>query len=281
MDDIQVLSREAPLVFKYFFDHLKILVEASRDNGIRFRFENIISNPGPLERRLQRIEHLSCTSGVIQEIGDINDPEELNGRLIDAWAELRVLDQLVREDYTNPIKVKSIADLLASNGDKSYAIQVKRIRSSYVNQVARRNPQGKRNASAIGSIDDIHDRLDKPLAHCFWDGIEEKNRRFKDWPDKRDNRVIAIVSSDERMSDSMIRHIACQQIAKSIFELLNINFEEIWWFPDLSNGCRIYVGDDFASTRCVADWCDDIFGPDSCDSRPVKLAKVDLSSRFR
>jgi len=276
--DLRNLEREYPLVAKYFSDHLMRLAAAPEPELSKLRFANAITNPSSLERRLERIEVVGCTSEIVSEVGDIDNLDELNGRLIDAWAEIRVLDQLVREDFQNLSKIEITADFLASKGELSYAIQVKRIRSSFAEEVTRRNPPEKRNSSPIGSLQDIHDRLGDPLGHYFWDALEEKNQKFRNWRGQGDKRVIVIVSSDEGLSDPLVRHISCQEISKGILALVKIHFEQVWWFPDLSNGSRFYVGDDFKSICCFSDWCDDLYIPDSCDSRPVALREVDLTS---
>lgn len=116
------------LVNKYFAEYLRRLVAArenARNGGNHEgRFIRAAYAPEALERRLQQIEHLGLTQKVLTEVGDIGDPIELDRRLMDVWAELRTLDQLLREGYTDIEKVTKIADFTACRDNQKMAFQV-------------------------------------------------------------------------------------------------------------------------------------------------------------
>jgi hypothetical protein len=161
------------LVHRYFSNDLELLVTArgSATSDTKGRFVKAACSPDALERRLQRVEHLGLTSRILAEVGEIGDPIELDRRLMDVWAEIRVLDQLLREGYTRIEKVTEIADFVAHRCEHSVAFQVTRLNKLLTAEIDRRNPPELRDRSTYGIIQDIHERLDTPTWYLFRDRI--------------------------------------------------------------------------------------------------------------
>jgi len=272
----QLWADDFPLVKKYFGKYIGQLVEALLDeNPYEGRFAKAAFEPQALERRLQRIEETGQTSRIVSEVGELQDPIELDRRLMDAWAELRTICQLCKEGFGNISKVTEIADLTATRGDEKFAFQVKRINNSLDNQVNRMNEPGKRDSDPTGEIGEIYSRLGEPLSYFFWDSLEKKNGKFKDWVETYSKRCIVIVSGDEDLQDPMVRHIACQKIREGLHSLINRHFDELLWLPDLSNGAWFKVKLRLEDTQCFADWAD-TFGNSEMDT--VNRREIDLNS---
>lgn len=255
----------SPLVKKYFRLHLDHLVKAQATSILKNgKFVRYADDSTQLEARLERIEPLGLTGLILAEVNDA-DPVVLDRRLVDAWAELRVVDQLHKEGFTNLNKVIQTADLTGMKDGQNYAFQVKRITTSlqdefnsarYRRQVA--NDPNMRRQSPYGDTIDIHMRFDENVSFFFWDALSEKNRKFKNWPSDGDIRCIVIVSGDASLQDNMVRHISCQQIRSGIYhsDLTPLNFDELLWLPDISNGAWFKLGTSEKETRCFADWQD-------------------------
>jgi len=246
-----------PLVRQYFGKHLQRLVTALlEESPAEGRFVKAAFEPQALEQRLQGIELLGQTSRIVSEVGEIQDPIELDRRLLDAWAELRTISQISKEGFDNISKVTEIADLRATRGDEKIAFSVKRINNSLENQVQRRNEPDKRDSDPFGEIGDIYNRLGGPLSYFFWEALNEKNGKFRKWTETDHKRCIVIVSGDEDLQDSMVRHIASKEIREGIHLLGKRHFEELLWLPDNGNGAWFTVGLEQNETRCFADWSD-------------------------
>lgn len=244
------------LTKKYFGKYLGHLLTALQETQFEEHFVQAAFVPYDLEKRLEKIESLGLTKAIVAEVGNINDPQELDKRLVDAWAEIRVIDQLLREDFENIRKKKAIADLLARKDCRSYAFQVTRINKSLSSEVEKRNKPPKRDSSPYGTLSDIHERLDGPISYFFWDALERKSIKFKSW-ENNDIRCIVIVSSDDVLQDEIIRKISCQQIREGIRLLNSQNFEELLWLPDLGNGALFKINSVTGEIQCFADWKDD------------------------
>jgi len=206
---------------------------------------------------------MGLTANIIAEVGKISDSAVLDRRLQDCWAELRVLDQLLREGFTAIEKVTETADFIAWRGSVMYAIQVTRVNVQLGASVVRRNSEDRRDPSPYGTIKDIHERLDTPTSYLFWDRLNEKNGKFSKWSDPDTKRMIVIVTNQESLQDSMQRHIACQQIWANIYDLQKRHFEELLWLLDNGNGALFVVGEDQDRGGCWAQWNDDLPGPDT------------------
>lgn len=272
-----------PLVSQYFGKYLTQLTKALESDKAyqKKRFVFVFDNPDSLEARLQRIDGLGLTRRIVDEVGDIRNPNELDGRLLDAWAEIRVVDQLLKEGFSDIAKVTETADLKAKSGERYYAFQVKRIATPLSQHVERRNPPNRRSTSSLGSISDIHDRLDVPISYLFWEALLEKNTKFRRWNvDGGDARCIVFVTSDESLQDSMRRHIACQKIREVIHTLDNRHFEELAWFPDTGNGAWFKIGSQLEKTQCFVDWGDDAGGLNIGQHEFVRRKEIDLSTAF-
>jgi len=259
-DCLRLIARlwmdEFPLTKSYFGNYLGLLISAMQDNLFEGRFVKAAFYPEALEKRLQRIESIGQTSRIVSEVGEIQDPTELDRRLMDAWAELRTISQLCKEGFGNIRKVTETADLTATCKDEKFAFQVKRINNSLENQIHRRNEPDKRERDPNGEIGDIYARLGEPLSYFFWEALDKKNGKFRNWAESDCKRCIVIVSGDEDLQDSMVRHIACKKIREGMHLLGKRHFEELLWLPDDSNGAWFIVGSEYNETRCFADWGD-------------------------
>lgn len=261
----------------YFGEYLSQLLKALLE-GVSFdeHFVKCAFYPTALEKRLNKIEHLGQTRSIVAEVGNIANPDDLDKRLSNAWAEIRMIDQLIREGFTNIQKVKKISDFTAALEDQNYAIQVIRINKSLKSEVNKKST--KSNISPFGSVPSIHDRLDPVVSNLFWAALEKKNGKFRNWEKDGYKRCIAIVSSDEDLQDPMTRHIACQQIRNGIHSLPKRHFEELVWLPDLGNGAWFKIGSKPEDTVCLADWKDELEryleSEDTVSRREVDLDSV-------
>jgi hypothetical protein len=232
----------------------------------------IFDDPRRLEHRLENTHNTPAFQTIVQEIGHIKNPVEWDRRFLDAWAEIRVIDQLMREKFTDICKVTTPADLVAKYAKQPYAIQVTRIS---------RDPQFP--DLPTGDLQRIYGKISGSVGLYFWDSIERKNLKFKDVPPLEYVRRIAIVTSTYRLQDSLNRHIACQQVRDSILAFERCYFEEIQWLLDNGNGAifRVEISDEGAKVRCWVDWGDDPADPrrgnyDDCRWREVDLDSVIL-----
>lgn len=271
---------EFPLTRKYFGNYLGLLVAAMQDDLFEGFFVKAAFHPEALEKRLKKIESIRQTSRIVSEVGEIRDPIELDRRLLDAWAELKTISQINREGFDNISKITEIADLTATRGDEKIAFSVKRINNSLENQVQRRNEPDKRDSDPFGEIDDIYSRLDGPLSCFFWEALNEKNGKFRNWTEADYRRCIVIVSGDEDLQDPIVRHIACKKIREGIHLLCNRHFEKLLWLPDNSNGAWFTVGFEQNETRCFADWSDNPYVPFSEIEDRINRREINLEDEI-
>jgi hypothetical protein len=283
---------EYPLVRKYFGHNLAKLLRADQRGDYQMRFARKALRPQLLEARLQRIEDLGQTRRVVAEVGAIDDPDQLDDRLSDAWAELRVMDQLHREGFTSIWKVQQVVDLIADRDEVTTAFQVTRINKSWREQVSKHGQPGTSPGHIpYGAIGDIYKRLSNqlyiqlsgpdeqaesdeygPLSYFFWDALLRKNSDLKHWSEEGHTRCLVIVSSERDLQDPMVRHIACRLIREALHEWLQeLHFEELLWLPDAGNGAWFKIGATTHQTRCLADWND---GPESSQ---VKVSRSELN----
>jgi hypothetical protein len=289
-------ANEYPLVQEYFGEHLAKLLRAVQSESCDAHFAKIALCPHLLEARLGRIEGLEQTQRIMSEVGNVSDPENLDKRLANAWSELRVIDQLRKEGFDSIQKVEVIADLTARKGEQAFAFQVTRINKSWRTQVTDHSELDVSiDRIGYGDIREIYKRLSKqlyknlpsgneicglddeygPLSYYFWDTIEDKNDDFKKWDEENCRRCLVIVSNEEGMQDSMVRHVACRLICEMLHNWLQvIYFEELLWLPDAGNGAWFTIGPIIEETRCFADWSDE---PGS-DRDTVCRREVDLDS---
>lgn len=287
---------EYPLVRRYFGAHLAGLLRAMQSGSGDTHFAKVALRPYVLEARLRRIEGLEQTKSVMSEVGDISDPESLDRRLANAWAELRAIDQLRKEGFVSIRKVKAIADITARKGEQTFAFQVTRLNKSWRTQVTNHSEAGVSiDQIAYGNIGEIYKRLSKqlhkslfsgtelcdpvgeygPLGYYFWDAIEGKNIDLRKWPEENDRRCLVIISNEEGLQDPMVRHVFCRLIREILHNWLQaIHFEELLWLPDAGNGAWFKIGSDIQETRCFADWSD---GPER-GRDTICRREVDLDS---
>lgn len=268
-----------PLVQRYFGKYLDLLVHALlQENPYEGRFVRAAFYPDALEKRLQHLEVIGQTRHIVSEVGDVQDPIELDRRLMDAWAELRTISQIMKEDFDNINKITQIADFTATRGSEKLVFSVKRINNSLENQVQHRNEPNKQNSDPFGEIHDIYDRLDGPLSYYFWEVINEKNNKFKKWIETDYKRCIVIISSDEDLQDPMVRHMACRKIREGIHLLGKRHFEEFLWLPDDGNGAWFIIGPSQYETYCFADWSDNLDIPFPEREEKVSRRKLNLDN---
>lgn len=251
-------SGKYPLTREHFGPYLgqlvtALLAEQLPDDGhfVRAAFE-----PEALEKRLRKINDSKLIGEILDEVRGAQEPVELDRRLVDAWAEIRAISQLMRESFSNFSKVIETADLTAIRGAQKYAFQVKRINNSLDSHVQRRNTPEMRDSSPFGDLDSIHARLDEPISHFFRLAVRDKNQKFGKWADRTFKRCIVIVSSDDDLQDALVRQTACTKIRETIKGLPELNFEELVWLPDTGNGAWFIVYPATREVRCFADWSD-------------------------
>lgn len=271
------------LVLRYFCEYLmQLLIAQIKNDRYDGYFVKVAYSPDNLEQRLQKIDPLGLTKNIVDEVGNIADPIELDRRLMDAWAELRVADQLQREGYYDIQKVTEIADFVAMREEHQFAFQVTRVNKLLANEISRRNPPNKRSSLPYGTSKDIHDRLDEPTGYLFWDRLQEKNGKFKKWPNQDSTRCVVLVTNQEPLQDTLQRHIVCQQLRQAIHDLTTINFEELLWLPDNGNGALFKIGSTIGETECWVDWKDEFPGPATnyqpADVNQVERHKIDLDA---
>lgn len=262
------------LTMKYFGAYLDRLTAYQAEND---KFVRHFWPTDRLEARLKSIEDLGLTTKIIgKEVGDISDPVELDRRLMDAWAELRFISQLQREGFVKIEKVTKTVDFTAERDGQKYAFQVTRANRSLNDEAAtRQNPEDRILRLHGELISKIHEKFSPVLNDFFWKRLEEKNGDLKEWKDTEYKRCIVIVTSDEKLQDSLVRHIACQQIRAAIHLLTKIHFEELIWLPDTGNGAWFIVGNHVAETTCFVDWGDNPSKPYR-ESDGVKREKLNF-----
>jgi hypothetical protein len=278
MDTLFDLSN-APLVEKYFGHHLSRLISTHNKFSFEGRFYLAASFPAQLEARLQDLEPLGLIEPILNELAKHKEASDLDSRLMDAWAEIRTLSQLVRDGFDRISKVVAYADFTAYSGDRPYVFQVKRISGLLMEVVT--DPSHKEEPVEVygKSLTEIHISLDDRVARYFRQSLMKKNK-FRKWTDKEYIRCIVLVTGDEDLQDSMVRHIACQQLRLSVHRLKQINFEELLWLPDLGNGAWFKIGNSIEETRCFADWKDTPGDPGFEDLHGVYRREVDLNSSY-
>lgn len=256
-----------PLIDQYFGDYVRQLQANPPQRG---RFVHLLSQGDPerLERRLQRTCNTAAFETIFREIGSIEDLDELDKRLLNAWAEVRVIDQLIREGFIDFRKVETPADLIARYMSQAYAIQV-----------TRTNREPKFPDLPTGDVQQIYDAVQGSIGSYFWQSIRDKNLQLKNASPEYIRRI-AVVTSITRLQDPLNRHIACRQIKDSILAFERRYFEEVQWLPDLGNGAVLWheTVDGEIRVRCVADWRDDLTASPCDDHETCHWREIDLES---
>lgn len=268
--DIEHVLQSYPRIEQYLGNHMRRLQAEPPEEG---NFVYLVSRGDPkrLEKRLQRTCKTDAFQTIFREIGSIKDSGELDRRLLDAWAEIRTTDQLVRERFIDIRKVKTPADLVARYMSQVYAVQVTRIsREPHFPDCPTGDPQR------------IYDEVCPLIDLYLGDSIDRKNLNFRDVSPTEYVRRITVVTSSDRLQDPLNRHIACRRIKESLLAFERRYFDEVQWLPDLGNGAIFWVEtlDEDARVRCVADWRD---GPRAspCDeAEDCCWQEVDLDCDF-
>ena len=256
-----------PLVRKYFGRYLGQLLKALQDDPFDELFTVYAFHPQGLERRLEILGALDPPvhiDSLVSEIGHIQDPRELDGRLVNLLAELRLIGQIALEGFSDIQKVTEVADIVAEREGTGYAFQVTRISTTLKDKA--------RSASPYGNIFEIHQKLEGPSYRYLWDAVQRKNDRYASWKG-HEVRCIVIVTNDEYLQDPLVRHIACQQLQCCIRDVPTRHFEELVWLPDMGNGAWFKVGASPDDIHCFADWKD---APEDWGREAVKRREVDL-----
>jgi len=248
-----------PLVEKYFSGVIRTQLEQKEGVLARSILSAVFDEQQRLEHRLENVHKTSGFQAIFQEMGKIEDhPDELERRMLDAWAEIRVIDQLIRDGFPDVHKKVEVgADLVAHCNNQSYAIQVTRIGrvprfpdlpTGDLGQICGRVPEQNGELEQNG--------VPEQIGKYFWPSIEGKNLQLKKLSCEYSVRRIAIVTDIPHLQDPLNRHIACQQIRDSVLALEKRYFEEIQWLLDNGNGAvfKIEKGDEDIKIRCLADW---------------------------
>lgn len=269
-----------PLVGKYFGRYLKRLISAQNDSPYEGRFYLAAGFPTLLEERLQDLEPLGLVKPILKELAEHEDASDLDSRLMDAWAEIRTLSQLIRDGFDRISKIGAYTDFTSYYGNQPYAFQVKRI-IGLLKEIVTDPSKKEEPVDVIGkTITEIHTLLDDRVAQYFWQSLMKKNSKFKRWPEEGWIRCIVLVTGDEDLQDAMVRHIACQQLRRLFHRLRQVNFEELLWLPDLGNGAWFKVGKNLHQTRCFADWKDTLGNLDFEEEHSVYRREVDLDKPY-
>lgn len=264
-----------PLVDKYFGRYLNRLISAHNNSPYEGRFYIFASYPTLFEARLQDLEPLGLVKPILRELAEHEDASNFDSRLMDAWAEIRTLSQLVREGFSRISKVEAYADFTAYYGNQPYAFQVKRI-----TRRIREDIKGGSVEVNGKTLSEIHSSVDDRVARHFWQSLMKKNAKFRNWSDKAYKRCVVLITGDEDLQDPVIRHIGCQQLRLSVHRLQQINIEELLWLPDLGNGAWFKIGQEMHLTRCFADWKDRPGEPGFDDVNGVYRREVDLDNPY-
>lgn len=255
----------------YFRKHLERLQDAQSKG----RFIQILNNPRRLELRLRELEP-KLTESILAEVGHNTDINQLDNRLVNAWAEIRVASQLQKEGFTKIKKTRDVVDFTARLFGKDYAIQVTRINRSFSDTMIKHNPNDMIDDEPFGDIQNIYARFNKPLNCLFWGTLQDKNGDFRKWERSGFIRCVAIVSSEDVLQDAFVRHIACREIHRCIHALSQRHFEELIWLPDLSNGAWFKIGETPKETICLTDWCENS-ALDECENS-INRKQANLNS---
>jgi len=143
-DKDKMNNQESPLITRYFGAFIEILREADGTNGFSSYFLKHQFAPQLLEDRLRRIEGSGQTQLILREVEGVQDPNELDARLIDAWCELRLLDQLITDGFEHIRKEIQTVDFRASLGEHPFVFQVKHIRKSITEVINKFNERAHR-----------------------------------------------------------------------------------------------------------------------------------------
>jgi hypothetical protein len=254
-----------PHVAHYFGDYIRRLLRAVEEEHLKSYFLQVLFHPEDLEQRLKRIENVAQTQAILSEVGrGGRNPVDLDNRLIDAWTELRVIDQIQKENFADITKTIETADLVASCEGKNYAFQVKHIRTTLTEHIGRLNANAareyafirlRRTSNPVGTLRRIQFNFVRPIRNLFWDSIDRKNASFRNWQGDH-VRCIAIVTNDPTLQDGMIRHLACQAVCADIQFLQAVNFDELLWLLDNGNGAWFKLNSHNRDMQCFVDWQD-------------------------
>ena len=239
-----------PLIEQYLGDYVRQLYSTSPDAGHlgETRFYNIFSRgePEKLEKRLQHTHNTEAFQNIFREIGNIRDPNELDRRLIDAWAEIRVIDQLICEKFIDIRKERPTVDFTARYASQLYAVQVTRI-----------SKETQCSDLPTGRVDEIDIQAGEQIGKYFWDPLASKNSQLKKISSEYVRRIV-LVTTTYRLQDSLNRHIACRQIRNSILNLVDRHFDEVQWLLDGGDNAIFWVETESeVRVRCIADWIDE------------------------
>jgi hypothetical protein len=263
-----------PLIKRYLEDYVRQLHSRSPDTGPpgETRFYDIFSRgePEKLEKRLRRTHNTEAFQSIFREIGSIRDSNELDRRLIDAWAEIRVIDQLVCERLVDIRKEMPTIDFVARYMSQLYAVQVTRV-----------GREAQFSDLPTGRVDEIYNQAGDRIGRYFWDSLNRKNSQIREISSSEYVRRIVLVTTTYRLRDSLNRHMACRQIRNSILDLADRYFEEVQWLLDGGDNAIFWVetGGGGTRVRCIADWIDQRTAThredyDNCYWREIDLESV-------
>jgi hypothetical protein len=244
-----------PLIDRFFGSAFKRFLSLGVPDQGRAIYLFTHGNPEQLEARLKRISDLAIVKKIFTEanLERITNANELDSRLVNLWAELRTIDQLHREGFTNIQKHGSHYDFDATLENAPYAIQVIRVNK----EISVPEPYG--NLARIR--DEVREGVlscdgtrNPSIQHILWERVKDKDSDFAKVIDHHFQRRLVIVTSDSELDDRFLRYYVCQCLAE-FFSCPEIRYiDEISWLPNLGNGVLLARKSD--SVKCLVDWND-------------------------
>jgi len=277
LDLMILVEQECPkyeLVNRFFGPPLRRFLDLGLPDQGRAIYLFARGDPERLEARLKRISGLAIMKKIFAEanLDCIPDAGELDRRLADLWAELRTVDQLNREGFTNIQKHGSHYDFDAILENALYAIQVVRVNKEFHVPEPYGNPARIRDEVREGVL--LYDDIRLPsIQNILWERVKDKDSDFAKLADHRLRHRLVMVTSDSELDDRILCYYVCQCLAE-FFSCPEIRYiDEISWLPNLGNGVllvRIHDG-----AQCLVDWSDRNFlleEPRQCNWREVSLS---------
>jgi len=272
-----LVEQECPkyeLVNKFFGPPLRRFLDLGLPDNGRAVYLFADGSPERLEARLKRIGDLPVVGRIFMEanLDGIPDANELDGRLMNLWAELRAIDQLHREGFVDISKHGSYYDFAATLDDKLYAVQVVRVNKEFIvpDPYDRCFPQIRQEVREGVLLPDSS--RCKSLQGMFWDTVIDKDSDFAKASDRPSRCRLVIVTSDSELDDRLLRYYVCQCLIE-FFGYSEIRYvDEINWLPNLGNG--VLVTRTPQGVKCLVDWGDrgdSLEEPQRCNWQEVNL----------
>jgi hypothetical protein len=254
-----LVEQECPkyeLVNKFFGPPLRRFLDLDLPDNGRAVYLFADGSPERLEARLQRIGDLPIVKSIFAEanLDRIRNATELDSRLMNLWAELRTIDQLHREGFTDICKHGPYYDFDATLGGEPYAVQVVRVNKEFTvpdpfdscfSQIRQEVREGV-------SLPD--DKRCPSIQAKLWETVLDKDSDFAQIADRLSRRRLIIVTSDSELDDRLLRYYISQCLAEFL-DCPEIRYiDEISWLPNLGNGALLTRMPE--GVKCFVDWND-------------------------